>query len=73
MVVTPYKSLFKLIKMIFSWLFMEINRRSLKIHTLNADLERRTLRSAHLSIFIAFKVVNMICGLLPCNYLKCGY
>ena len=55
MIVTPYKSLFKLIKIIFSWLFMEINRRCLKIYFLKGDLEHRALRSSCLSILLCIQ------------------
>lgn len=55
MVVTPYKSLFKLTKFIFSWISMEINRRCLKTYLLKANLEHRTLRSARLSILLCIQ------------------
>lgn len=55
MIVTPYKSLFKLTKIVFSWPFMEINRRCLKIYFLKGDLEHRALRFACLSILLCIQ------------------
>lgn len=54
-VVTIYKSLFRLIKFILWWVFMEINRRCLKTYFMKADLERRALRYAHLSILLCIQ------------------